>query len=198
MPSPAVAVAVLALFVALTSSSFADPVRAAATKLVTGKQIKKNAVTSKHIKNGSLTNADFKRGTLPRGPQGPAGAPGSQGAPGPQGAQGPQGPAGTAKAWAYVEADGSLGGLPGDGELSSKGMDNANVLRTDPGVYCIKGLSFQPRLALVTARYAQSSLPAHMYADVVAPGAGNPCQVMIRSYDGAYNPSDAGFSLLLE
>jgi hypothetical protein len=56
-PSPAVLIAVLALFVALGGPSYA-------AKQITGKQIKNNSVTGKDIKNNSLTGKDIKDGSL--------------------------------------------------------------------------------------------------------------------------------------
>lgn len=102
MPSPALAVAILALVVALSGVSYA------ATKLpknsvgakqikknaVRSKQIKKNAVNSSKIRNKSLKAVDFKPGQLPTGPQGQQGPEGAQGQPGAQGQQGIQGPQG--------------------------------------------------------------------------------------------------------
>ena len=104
-PSPALAVSVVALAVALGGTGYA------ATKLprnsVGTAQIKKNAVTGAKVKNRSLTAADFKKGTLLTGPAGatgpqgatgatgatgPEGATGAPGATGPTGATGPQGP----------------------------------------------------------------------------------------------------------
>jgi hypothetical protein len=86
-PSPAMAVALLSLTVALGGTSYA------AIKLpknsVGSKQIKKNAVTGSKVKDGSLFSNDFAAGQLPRGakgdggPQGPAGGQGPQGPPGP-------------------------------------------------------------------------------------------------------------------
>jgi hypothetical protein len=87
-PSPAMAVALLALFVALGGSSYAAIA------------LSKNSVTSKHIGNGqvkradiqnnainsskveflSLRASDFKPGQLPQGPQGPQGPKGDAGA----------------------------------------------------------------------------------------------------------------------
>ena len=98
-------VAGLALFVALSTSSVAEPVRSAASRLVTGKQIKKNAITTRHVKDGSLRRADFARGQLPAagegaagppGPAGPAGNPGRDGPPGRDGADGEDGASGAA------------------------------------------------------------------------------------------------------
>jgi hypothetical protein len=117
MPSPAMLVALLALFVALGGSSYA------ALRLPKGsvgpKQLKKNAVTSTKVKPGSLLTSDFKasqRSAL-RGPQG---AQGAQGAQGPQGTQGPQGPAGASATplWAAVAANGSL--TNGSGVVSTQ------------------------------------------------------------------------------
>jgi hypothetical protein len=79
-PSPALAVSLIALIVAMGGTSYA------AIKLprnsVGAAQLKRNAVTSSKVRNGSLVKADFKAGQLPGGPQGP------------QGLQGPAGPAG--------------------------------------------------------------------------------------------------------
>lgn len=110
IPSPAVVLAGLALFVALAGSSFAAPVRDAATRLITGAQIKDGSVTGKditnrsltgldlklstlstaHVIDGSLRATDFKAGDLPAGPAGAAGAAG------PAGSTGAAGPSGTA------------------------------------------------------------------------------------------------------
>lgn len=88
-PSPAMVVALGALLLALSGTSYA------AIKLpansVGSKQLKQNAVSSSKVKNGSLSTADFKSGQIPQGPRGP------QGAQGPQGTQGAQGTAGQSK-----------------------------------------------------------------------------------------------------
>jgi hypothetical protein len=92
LPSPALGVAVLALFVALGGTGYA------ALKLpnnsVGSKQIRKgavknsdiapNAVTGAKVKRGSLNGTDFKAGAVPQGPrgdQGPQGTPGAAGSP---------------------------------------------------------------------------------------------------------------------
>jgi hypothetical protein len=86
-PSPAMAVALLSLTVALGGTSYA------AIKLpknsVGSKQIKPNAVTGSKVKDGSLFSNDFASGQLPRGPKGDTG---QQGGSGPQGPAGPAGP----------------------------------------------------------------------------------------------------------
>src|SRR3954471_4455337 len=70
-PSPAMVVALVALFVAMGGTSYA------AFKLpknsVGSKQIKANAVNSGKVANGSLLKRDFKAGQLPAGRRGPKG-----------------------------------------------------------------------------------------------------------------------------
>src|SRR3954471_14919513 len=87
-PSPATAIALLALFVALGGTGYA------ALKLPTNSvgtaQLKNNAVTGAKVKNGSLLVGDFG-GTLPSGatgPKGDAGANGTNGAKGDPGTNG--------------------------------------------------------------------------------------------------------------
>jgi Collagen triple helix repeat (20 copies) len=101
--TPALVVAGIALFVALTSTAVATT-----TQLITGARIQNNTITGADVKNKSLTPKDFKgsvrgarglRGPAgPTGPTGPAGAAGAQGAQGPQGLQGIQGIQGPAGA----------------------------------------------------------------------------------------------------
>ena len=93
MPSPAMIVALVALFVASTGTAVAGA-------LITGANVKNNSLTGLDVLNGSLTTTDVKnhsllpidfKGKLPAGPAGPQGPVGAQGAQGPQGQQGPQG-----------------------------------------------------------------------------------------------------------
>ncbi len=84
IPRPAMVVAMLSLFVALTGTAVATT-----SALITGNQIKNGSITGADVKNKSLTPRDF-RGSL-RGPQGLTGPAGPAG---PQGSQGPQGPTG--------------------------------------------------------------------------------------------------------
>jgi hypothetical protein len=77
-------VAYLALFFALSGTSYA-----AATKLLPA-----NSVGSRQVINHSLLKKDFKAGQLPRGPRGMRGSQGPAGPTGPAGAAGARGPAG--------------------------------------------------------------------------------------------------------
>jgi hypothetical protein len=95
--SPAMVVAMIALFVALTGTAVATT-----SALITGAQVKNNSITGLDIKNKSLKPIDFSgsirgaRGAAgtpgPAGPQGAQGPQGAPGAPGAQGAKGDRGP----------------------------------------------------------------------------------------------------------
>lgn len=88
--SPATAISLLALFVALGGTGYA------ALKLkpnsVGARQLRKNAVTSRKVKDGSLLAVDFKTGQLPAGAAGPKGDTGAKGDRGPVGPKGETGP----------------------------------------------------------------------------------------------------------
>jgi hypothetical protein len=89
LPSPAMGVALLALFVAMGGTGYAAlklPKNSVTTKqlrkgAVKGSDIAANAVTGGKVKAGSLTGADFKSGALPQGARGPQGTAGAAGAP---------------------------------------------------------------------------------------------------------------------
>jgi hypothetical protein len=95
-PSPALIVASVALFVALSGGAYA------ASQLVGTKQLKNGAVTSAKVRDGSLLAKDFKAGQLRRGKRG---ARGPKGDPGPVG---PTGPAGASPFLATAGSDASL------------------------------------------------------------------------------------------
>jgi hypothetical protein len=86
-PSPALVISLIALFVALSGTSYA--VSKLPKNSVGNKQLKKNAVTSKKVKDRSLLARDFKSGQLPAGVNG---AKGDKGEKGDAGATGPAGP----------------------------------------------------------------------------------------------------------
>lgn len=89
------AVAYVALFVALSGTSYAAiqiPKNSVGAKqlrtgAVTNKKLRANAVTTSKVRNGSLLAKDFKAGSLP------AGKDGDRGLTGPPGQTGPPGPA---------------------------------------------------------------------------------------------------------
>lgn len=88
--SPAMIVAMIALFVALSGTAVATT-----SALVGSAQIRNNSITGLDVKNRSLRPIDF-RGSVrgPRGLRGLLGAPGARGAPGEKGDKGDTGPPG--------------------------------------------------------------------------------------------------------
>jgi hypothetical protein len=85
-PSPAMVVALVALFVALSGTSYA--MSQLAKNSVGTPQLKNNAVTTAKVKNGTLLSTDFKSGQLQPGPPGPVGPAGPKGDTGATGATG--------------------------------------------------------------------------------------------------------------
>jgi len=132
-PSPAMAVALIALFVALGGTSYA------ALKLPKGSvgtaQLRNNAVTGAKVKPRTLSTSDFNRASLRsmRGPKGDKGDTGGQGA---------AGAPGTALAYARI-----VGTVDAN---HSKGITNANLTHPADGVFCFRGLPFTPQNVIVT------------------------------------------------
>jgi len=67
-PSPALVVAIIALFAALTGSSYAEPLRAQVSALIGGKSIKKRAIGGKHVKRNALTGYHIRERRLAKVP----------------------------------------------------------------------------------------------------------------------------------
>jgi hypothetical protein len=86
LPSPAMIVALIALFVALGGTSYA--VTQLPRNSVGTPQIKNNAITGTKVKDRSLSASDFAAGSLPAGPAGPAGPQGPKGDKGDRGSNG--------------------------------------------------------------------------------------------------------------
>ncbi|MFM7246089.1 MAG: hypothetical protein ACKO2Y_01270, partial [Actinomycetota bacterium] len=85
-PSPALVIALIALFFSLAGTGWA--VTQLPKNSVGTKQLKANAVTGPKVKDGSLSTADFAAGTLLTGATGATGPAGPQGEQGVQGLQG--------------------------------------------------------------------------------------------------------------
>jgi hypothetical protein len=175
-------VATLALFIALGGGAYA------AIKLP------RNSVTTTQVKNGSLLAKDFKKGQLkagktgaqgPQGERGPAGAAGARGGDGAAGQNGTNGTNGTngrdgsARAYAYVTSQGAV--APG-----SFGITTANIQKKTFGQYCIVGLPFAPRVAIVQPDILSNNGTDDYVAEVQTPSDGtNACangdeQVYVR------------------
>src|SRR5262245_11990839 len=121
-PSPAMAVALVALFVALSGTSYA----------VT--QLPANSVGSAQVRDGSLQRRDLKSRVLLNGAMGPKavdGAPGPKGDRGDPGLQGPPGPKGE-------KGDPGLQGPPGPkgekGDPGLQGPPGPKGEKGDPGL----------------------------------------------------------------
>jgi len=167
-PSPAMAVALVALFVALGGVSYGF-----ATGSIDSREIKNNTIRSKDVRNNTLrtrdirnneirgrdirnstiTSADVALNTLTGldineaglGPVPNALALGGQ----PPSAFAPA----TAVRFATLDEDGDVI------EAKSQGVTDANVTHTAAGRYCIDGLSPAPRAASVTPDYSAGLEP---------------------------------------
>jgi hypothetical protein len=146
-PSPALAVSVIALVIALGGTSYAAfslPKNSVGTKqvkdraVVTGKinngaitaiKLQNNSITTSKVKDGSLLAADFKPGQLPAGAQGPKG---DKGDPGIQGAKGDKGDPGAT----HVQTRTGIGPSAGAG-----GYSNATA-SCQPGESLVGGGAF--------------------------------------------------------
>jgi len=98
-PSPALAISLIALFVAMGGTSYglarnSIDSREIRNNDVRSSDLRNNDVRSKDVRNGSLLSKDFKSGQLPAGAQGATGAPGPRGLQGFQGVQGLKGDTG--------------------------------------------------------------------------------------------------------
>jgi hypothetical protein len=154
-PSPALVVAMIALFVGLSGAGYA------------AFTLPKNSVTSINVKDFSLLAKDFKPGQIPAGPAGPAGAAGPAGPPGPAGAQGPAGAGGTANVkWAVFRKDGGIAVQSGGITLASK---------PSAGQYLVNfGSAINGKLIIVSNSYASSDQTVH--GAPVATPCGNPTE----------------------
>jgi hypothetical protein len=148
-PSPALVVAMVAVFVALTGTAVATT-----SALITGAQIKNGSITGADVKNKSLTARDFK-GSI----RGPRGLRGASGPAGPTGATGASGPA----------------GAPNPNAANSElldGLDSSNFVRKT-GVYTIPGVEFHARSTGTTAACSPETVSASagavLYAGVHLP-----------------------------
>jgi len=120
-PSPAMVVALIALFVALGGTTYA------ATSLP------RQSVGTAQLKNGAVTGTKINKRTLRalKAKPGPPGIQGQQGPQGPQGVQGPKGDTGlqgTIRAYAEVERSGVL----------DTSHNVAGVVVLGAGVFCVE------------------------------------------------------------
>ena len=181
--SPSMAVALIALFVALSAGAYA------ATQLpknsVGATQIKPSAVTSAKVRDGSLKANDFARGQLPAGPAGAAGAAGAPGATGPAGARGADG-AGTPSPFAVVRATGTL----------DRGSHIVSVNHGATGIYSVntdRDISKCAFVAGIGAAGVDGSLSGEISTERI--NASNTTAVEIKTRDSAGQDADRAFHL---
>lgn len=155
----------LALFIALGGESVALDVKAAATKLITGKQIKNSTITEAKLAKAVRRKLAKAGSPGPAGATGPAGSPGSAGVPGlmgpagPAGATGPAGPAGPAGSIDGAAAGGVLTGTYPNPGLAANAVTgaaiNESTLGAVPNAEALGGTpaaSFQQKCAKGTVK----------------------------------------------
>jgi hypothetical protein len=194
LPSPAMAVAFVALLAALSGTAVALPgkntvdsgdIKKGAVKAA---DIGSNAVRSKHVKDGSLLAKDFKAGQIPTGPQGPTGNTGPQGPQGPQGVQGQQGPAGTARAYGLINADATVN--------AQRSFKVGDIMKFGTGTYCVH---LDPSIDISTVS-AVASIRLSSGQIGVTPGGcsfGGASGIQINTYDATGGALDRAFTLLV-
>jgi hypothetical protein len=183
-PSPAMIVALIALFVALSGTSYA--VVKLPPNSVGTPQLKSNAVTGPKVKDGSLSASDFAAGGLPTGPKGDPGPTGPQGPIGErglEGAAGPPGPAGTARAYASVSREGVLD------PARSRGVDAVSPRYPGvlPGHYCVElssAIDGSGAAPVATINSDMSSTFNSGQAGIETMiGDGAPCDILVETYN---------------
>ncbi len=170
IPSPAMVVAMIALFAALAGTSYAALAR--------------NSVGTLQVKDRSLLAKDFKTGQLPRG------ATGAPGPAGPAGPAGPTGPAGAAKAYARVLAGGDVD------DPRARGITDASVSHPSAGVYCIdvEGGAINISGTIDSAAPAPGgTFTAGVLLNTCPAGK----EVEVKTYNSAGAPTDLPFYLLV-
>lgn len=193
VPSPAMAVALVALFVALGGTGYA-----AGGGFSGGDGAPRADAAARRAR--SLRGPRGLRGargaTGARGPQGPAGPAGPQGAPGAPGATGAQGPAGTAKAFAVISSAGRVI----DGHAFN--ITDANVTRPSRAYYCIdlsaRGITSANAVPIASLDYGDAESASGDSLAVIAQSSFNDCprgQIGVRTYDNAGNANIAGFTI---
>jgi hypothetical protein len=149
-PSPAMLVAMAALFVALGGTTYAAsnlPANSVGTKqlksgAVTNIKLANDAVTSAKVKDGSLLARDFQYGQLPAGmpgPRGPQGVQGPQGFPGLPGQPGGQGPPGLPGSPGPPGPKGDPGTNGASAVYYNLGDKSSTTLTLTAGQYLISG-----------------------------------------------------------
>lgn len=174
-------VATLALFLALTGGAYAAGL--VPKNSVNSSSVRNNTLTSSDIKDKSLKSRDFAKGQIPAGPTGPAGS---------------------AKAFGFIKADGSVDAARSSSNLSSR--------LAASGVYCLKATGVDIKI-VVPVLDSESSKNSDIdnewgLIDAAYPGEiNNSCQsgeAMVRTWYAVTGSgvdmthSNAGFHVVIE
>jgi hypothetical protein len=194
LPSPAMLVALGALFVALAGAGYA-------AVTVGSEQVRDNSLQSVDVKNDTLLSRDIADGAILRRDLDPTvlnikddtvlsrdirdgtilkkdisadALDDLEGPKGETGPAGPPGPAGTARAFAHIDGLSFLNKVVDD---DSSGVDDEDVISPSVGVYCFTSLGFSPKIAIAT-----------FSSSTVSPGATSE-DVVVRAQAGLTNPN---------
>jgi collagen triple helix repeat protein len=196
-PSPALVLAIIALFVSLGGTGYAASQLGSSPTAVAAKGGKKNKPKPKTLRGP----AGPKGVTGPNGPIGPTGPQGKEGTPGKEGKEGPKGEQGTAVAYATVKSTATL-----DAANSSGVVDVQRYTGFEHGFYCLYG-NFSPHVATATVNYSESSggelvqtigITAGQVKACPASGTGAPAKaiVLVRPIAKPSELIDAGFYII--
>ncbi len=186
MPSPAMGVALVALFVALGGTGYA----AGGGFSGDGSAPRAEAAARRGARRVQRGPRGFTGARGPAGPQGAAGPAGSTGA------TGPQGPAGTAKAFASITSTGRVRAG------HAFGITDANVSIRSRGYYCFDlsgvGITSANAVPIATPDYADDNTSSGDVLAVISSSDFNNCnpgQIGVRTYDDAGGFDPAGFTI---
>lgn len=206
MPSPAMAVTLVALFAALfvalggtgyaagggSSSDNGRPRAEAAARR--GRRGARRSVRGPRGFRGSPGTPGTPGAPGARGGNGANGTPGPAGPQGPAGAPGPQGPAGTAKAFAVVASDGRV--------VRGSNITSANITRPVDGQYCLDlsgiGITDANAVPLATLDYSDAQTNNGDTIAVQSRTEFNSCpegQIGVRAADSGNVLRAAGFTV---
>ena len=159
-PSPALVVALVALFVAFSGT-------ATAALVMTGKNIKDGTITGKDVKNRALGTNKLSKSAVTslkaeRGPAGPQGAAGPQGPQGEAGVQGPKGDTGVAHITTRIAgiaftANGSMGETKDGAAMCQAGESVVGGGYRLPSASILAGSGVVNSFAAVESRPANAS-----------------------------------------
>jgi len=181
--TPSMAVALIALFVALSAGAYAAVTLP--KNSVGATQLRTAAVTSAKVKDGSLKAIDFGRGQLPAGAAGAAGATGATGATGPVGPAGKDGVT-PSPPFAVVRDNGTL----------DRSNHIVSVNRGSAGLYVVKAdrdISGCAFLATIGAAGTDGSFSGEISVERV--NAASTASVEVKTRDSAGNAIDRAFHL---